>query len=264
MHTILLAELADDTRRATTGEKERALRARFHRRLASWSDKRRIVQTMLVVDDGGTPYATLEEQADALSRHWRRQLSESHPIDRRVAEEKLRHSVALRPGSLRPLDFDAFSALFDHLPHSAPGPYGLPYACWLAAGDRARRTLYAVYNAVAAGAEVPADFNESFMIFIPKSATRPGDLAYQAPPSGFRPLNLSNTAQKIVSNALNATLEEAALALVSPIQREFVKHRSLIDNLLDVEFVMESAAILGARRAGTVLFDIAAAFPSVE
>lgn len=75
---------------------------------------------------------------------------------------------------------------------------------------------------------------------------------------------MSNTAQKFISKALNASLEEAASALVCPVQRGFVKHRSLIDNDLDVEYVMEASVIVGARRTGTVLFDIAVAFPSVE
>lgn len=43
-----------------------------------------------------------------------------------------------------------------------------------------------------------------------------------------------------------------------------VRGRSLIDNIWDVAFVMEAALITGARSAGSVLFDTAAAVPSVE
>lgn len=34
MHTVLMADLSDDVRRALTDEKARSLRARFHRKLA--------------------------------------------------------------------------------------------------------------------------------------------------------------------------------------------------------------------------------------
>lgn len=43
-HTILMAELSDDVHRASTGETARALRARFHRKLASRSPRRRIIR----------------------------------------------------------------------------------------------------------------------------------------------------------------------------------------------------------------------------
>lgn len=214
---------------------------------------------MMVVDDDGSHYQTLEDQATALSRHWGTQFSESDRIDQRAAAEQLQHVGTLQADALRMLDYDAFARLCERLPHSAPGTDGLPYACLTAAGERARRTLFEVYGAIAAGMLVPSEFNESYMVFIPT-----GEMAYQAPPSRFRPLNLSNIAQNLVSKALNSTLEEAASILVSPIQRGFVRHRSLIDSILDVEFVMESAIVVGATRAGTVLFDIAAAFPSVE
>lgn len=188
MHTILFAELSDDVRRTTTDEKARALRARFHRLFAAWSSKRRVVQTLLVVDEDGNFYQTLEVQVSALSQYLGRQFSETCPIDHRAAEEKLQHIVVLQPESLRMLDFDTCSGLFDHLPHSAPGPDGLPYACWSTAGDRARRTLFSVYSAVAVGTSVPPDFDESYNIFILMACAQPGELAYQAPPCRFRPL----------------------------------------------------------------------------
>lgn len=40
-----------------------------------------------------------------------------------------------------------------------------------------------------------------------------------------------------------------------------MKNRSLIDNILYVEFVMESAVIVGARRAGTVCVRHIRSFP---
>lgn len=192
MRTILMAELSDDIRRATTDEKARALRARFHRKLASWSPKRRVIQTMLVVSEDGAPYPTGEEQASALSDHWSRQFSETRRIDRIAAEGKLRYWSTLQSEELRPLDYAGFSALFDHLPHAAPGPDGLPYTCWSAAGERVRRVLFDVYIAIAGGADVPSDFNESYMAFYPegdglaRGVCLPGPSIALPPPQPFQ------------------------------------------------------------------------------
>lgn len=134
---------------------------------------------------------------------------------------------------------------------------GLLHAC-------VRHALFDAYIAIANGSEVPADFNESYIVFIPKATALPGELAHQASTSRFRPINFPNGTQHIVSKALGATLEEAASLLVSPAQRGFVESRWLIDSSLDVAFVMEADVIIGASQAETVHFYIVAAFPSME
>lgn len=183
-----------------------------------------------------------------MSRQWGQQFSETRPIDPVAVEEKLLHCTTLHHDALRQLDFESLSAMLDHRTHSAPGPDGLPYACWSAAGERVRQVLFNVYDVeIANGAVVPAALSESNMVFIPKVVVLAGDMAYLAPPPRFRPPNLSHIAEKIVPKTLNATLEDAASILVPPVQRGFVKNRSLIGSILDDEFVMDSAVVIGAR-----------------
>lgn len=221
MHTILMAELSDDVHRARTDEKAPGLRARFHCRLASWSPKRRVIHTMLVTDEDGAPYPTADAQAAALSRHWGRQFSETRPIDRATDEEQLRQCSALRPDALQPPDFStSVSALFDHLTHSALGPDGLPCSCWSAARDRVRHVLFDVYTPIANCTDVPVEFNALYIVHIPTATTLPGELAYQALLSRYRPLNLSNSALKIVPKPLSSALQDAASAPVFLVQRE--------------------------------------------
>lgn len=96
----------------------------------------------------------------------------------------------------------------------------------------------------------------STMVFIPTATSMPRDLADQAPPSRHRPISSSSVTKQLVSNALHVSLEDSAVRFVFPIQRGFVKRRSLIGNILDVEYNMEAAWPIGARHAGAVLFDI--------
>lgn len=156
MHTILMSKLAADASHASSEDKARALRARFHRRLAAWSPRRRIAQSMIVLGADGAPLPTIDTQADALARHWGQQFSETRGVDMEAVRSKLQHCTMLPMGALRMLDFEAFDALFDHLPHSALGPDGLSCACWSVAGPRARRTLFEVYCVIVGGAPVLA------------------------------------------------------------------------------------------------------------
>lgn len=167
----------------------------------------------------------------------------------------------LQSEELRPLDYAGFSALFTTCRMQPRVRTASPTHA-----GRWQENVFDGYSLTSTllllgGGDVPSDFNESYMVFIPKATVLPREFAYQGPPSRYRPLNPSNTAQKIVSKALNATLETAAMTLVSPTQRGFIKNRSLLDNILDVEFVMESAVIVGARQAGTVLVRYCCSLP---
>ena len=62
--------------------------------------------------------------------------------------------------------------------------------------------LYRCYCHLLETGELPDDFNEAFMVFLPKVPPSPGDNLAQCKESETRPLSLSNTDSKILAKAL--------------------------------------------------------------
>lgn len=102
------------------------------------------------------------------------------------------------------------------------------------------------------------------MVFIPKGGSAASHSGYEAQPSQFRPLTLSNSCQKLVAKAFGASLERIAATLVHPAQRGFLHGRKMMANVLETQLALEEAAIFGLEPRALVLFDVASAFPSAE
>ncbi len=64
--------------------------------------------------------------------------------------------------------YDNFVMLIGRLRFSAPGPDGVPYACWQKAGGDAVRVLFAIYNDMLGGRLPPPSFLSSILVFIHK------------------------------------------------------------------------------------------------
>ena len=93
------------------------------------------------------------------------------------------------------------------------------------------------------------------MVFIPKGDDPNDDDIVARAACDLRPLNLSNTDNKIVSLALNGRLAALCQATVAEQQRGFVAGRHIEDNLFQLE---ASAIALGAtnsRTAAGIFFD---------
>ena len=108
------------------------------------------------------------------------------------------------------------------------------------------------------------DFNESLVFFLPKSSTvsaLDGSPAYEA--QNVRPLNVTNCDNRLIASAVRIALEPRIAPYITSSQRGFLKGRSMIANILDVDEAMAHAAIDGD--CGLAFsFDLAAAFPSLE
>ena len=81
-------------------------------------------------------------------------------------------------------------------------------------------------------------------------------------PSALRPLSVVNTDNRIIAGAARIRWEPILARWVSPSQRGFLPHRSMLHNVVDVEHDAMMASLSGPDPA-LILFDFAAAFPSI-
>eukprot|EP00959_Pyramimonas_sp_CCMP1952_P361336 7567419-Pyramimonas_sp.AAC.1 len=82
------------------------------------------------------------------------------------------------------------------------------------------------------------------MVFIPKkaSSTR-ADGAEIFSPNSMRPLNLTNTDNRILCNAVRLHVEPKVAPGVSQEQRGFIRGRSMLANVIDIEEEMITSSL---------------------
>ena len=82
-------------------------------------------------------------------------------------------------------------------------------------------------------------------------------------PDGVRPLNVTNTDNRLIASAVRLAIEPVLANLITLDQKGFIGGRSMLSNILDVEEALGLAAVA---RCGAlaVFYDFAAAFPSIE
>ena len=148
---------------------------------------------------------------------------------------------------------------------SSPGPDGIPYGAWKKILDLASSVLFEVALTMQdSSCPPPAEFNLSFLCCLPKKPTgiQDGIGAYYDA-TQTRPLSLVNTDNRLIADAYRSVLEPLADKVVSFAQQGFIRGRSMLRNIFDID--LESMiASLTHRRAALILFDFAAAFPSVS
>ena len=107
-------------------------------------------------------------------------------------------------------------------------------------------------------------FNSSTLLFLPKKAVDvldDGTEVYDA--ASVRPLNVTNTDNRLVANAVRFAIEPILADLISTDQRGFIGGRSMLANLVDVdEAMVEQAAT--SDTAVALFKDFRSAFPSIE
>ena len=82
-------------------------------------------------------------------------------------------------------------------------------------------------------------------------------------PSRTRPLSVVNTDNRLVANAYRFMLEPILNRWVSDMQRGFLTGRSMLANIVEVDYHAMKISLMHDRGA-LVLFDFEAAFPSVS
>ena len=106
------------------------------------------------------------------------------------------------------------------LPHSsAPGPDGLPYCAWNGHAIFVD-ALFAMYEHLLDGGEVPDGFNDSLMAMLAKGGEELDRVGVARAPDKLRPINLSNAAVKLVVHAGNADIVPSVVEVVHSSQSE--------------------------------------------
>ena len=122
-----------------------------------------------------------------------------------------------------------FLDLLQRLRDSAPGPDGLPYSIWKHTASTLAEFLWAALQALLAGAPPPPGFNSSILVFLAKGPDPTNSTTTTRTPSCTRPLNLSNSDQKILAKLLDSVLAPFAAQMVHPAQHGSLKGRSIVD-----------------------------------
>ena len=117
----------------------------------------------------------------------------------------------------------------------------IPYRAWKAIGDLGVDCLFeaAAFMQRADSLQfLPHDFNQAFLCCLPKKVSgvdaEHGDF-YDA--KNTRPLSLVNTDNRLIANAYRLVVEPIAGDWVSQMQRGFLMKRSLLANVIDIDFV---------------------------
>jgi len=162
--------------------------------------------------------------------------------------------------------------------NTMPGPDGIPALAYKALGDLAVDTLFDVYAVLSsedAEAELAAaysqlsteeahGFNHSLLCLLPKTPTgsdeQHGTFFH---PGDTRPLNISNVDNRLLASAARLAWEPILEKWASSFQKGFLKGRSMIHNIIDVDWHAMTVS-LKCPRGALLLFDFKAAFPSVS
>ena len=154
---------------------------------------------------------------------------------------------------------------------SAPGPDGIPYSAWQRLGETAVDILHAAglaletcdFHAKLMDMEpdhtvLQHSFNLGILACIPKGS---GDDPPDA--SATRPLSIVNTDNRILASSRRIRWEPILEEWVSGDQRGFLRGRSMISNVVEME--LEAMRLsLSQPAAALLLFDFRAAFPSMS
>ena len=106
------------------------------------------------------------------------------------------------------------------------------------------------------------DYNLATMVFLPKKPSgRTGEQEFYDP-AATRPLSIVNSDNRIAASAMRLAWEPVLEKVISPAQQGFLRGRSILKNVLDIDEELRHSALDG-EAAACILFDFKAAFPSV-
>ena len=157
-----------------------------------------------------------------------------------------------------------------HTGNSSPGPDGIPFSAWRACQYLAAPILFNALHQITTDGGLDIlerdyqDFNESILTFLPKKTDdydEMGTPIYAA--ANTRPLNITNTDNRILANAVRLKIEPLIAPEISEAQRGFISGRSMLANVVDIDSGMQHTSL--KYEHGLAMFpDFAAAFPSVD
>ena len=231
--------------------------------------------TFAVMDKHGCATTEPTVMASTLKAHWS-QVFAAKGTDADLRGRWLREATECTP----PEDGCHIPAVKPSLKHfkkallfsknSAPGPDGITFRAWRALGDFGVSILYDAFTALTADDALSTldrdwqDFNSSLLVFLPKKPsgeTEEGIMVYEA--ANTRPLNITNADNRLICSAVRLCIEPQLSPGAAREQRGFIKGRSMLANVIDIEAAMLRHAF-DSPAAAAVFFDFDAAFPSVS
>lgn len=242
-----------------------------------------------VVDDGGQHHVEPQAMAQALCKHWQHVFGPSACDTSRLHAWFSRLFPEVAPGVWDTGVLDGANPKW-HVTHkhvkkaiqlaknTMPGPDGVPALAYKALGDLAIDALFDVFEALSSedaeaelaaayahcSAEEAHSFNLSLLCLLPKTPTGFDDEHGTYFHAGdTRPLSISNVDSRLLASAARLAWEPILESWISQSQRGFLKGRSMIHNILDVDWHAMTVS-LKAPKDALLLFDFKAAFPSVS
>jgi hypothetical protein len=213
----------------------------------------------------GDPVTLPADIGDVLTAHWG-PIFAAKAVDIEAAGPFI-DQIQLVPDHFSwTITHDMVDAAISRTGSSAPGPDGISYGAWRAAPRCCRAPLYDIIDKLISSDSdynLPIDFNHSHMIFIPKGDEPNDQNVVERGAGDLRPLNLSNTDNKIIALALNGRLSALCQTTVSQQQRGFVAERHLEDNLFQLEASAIALSATNLRTSAAIFFDFTTAFPAL-
>jgi hypothetical protein len=204
--TAFYAKMKDrvDADHQGTASKKNVSKQRAITRLAKlWAPQdKRLVLAAVKVPSGSNSFAIErqpERRAAALASSWSPTFSVKE-----VDEDKARSFCArwCAPALwhlIRPVSRACMRWYIKSVKDAAPGPDGLPYSAWGAAGDAGVETLVGVNDFLASGYSMPIEFSDQLMLFAVKGEEAEDAHEVCRSPSDTRPLSLKNSDNKLVA-----------------------------------------------------------------
>ena len=220
-----------------------------------------------LLDDCGEFTTDPERMAQILTKHWGDVLSHK-PVDEDLLSSWLQDVTDKLPDPDEPV----WQLLRQHMDdaikfahETAPGPDGIPYRAFKRFPGSSDVLYEAAVEMLKGDGDRPgAAFNYAFLCCLPKKPVRTDPLLghlYDA--KHTRPLSLVNTDNRLIASAFRIALEPILNSWVSSMQRGFLKDRSMLANIVDVDFHSMRIS-MNHPHGALLLFDFEAAFPSLS
>ena len=246
--------------------------SRLNRLLGLWNPFKRRAATVAILRDDGHLASPEADAAKALADHWGKTFAIKQTDTSTAATFLHQFLVPLNIVNLSCPTVEDFGHFLRKVAHSAPGPDGIPYAAWAAAGPRGHSLLRKLFFHQAAGRDFEASFNASLGEFCGKGS-KDDDTAetMKGRPDETRPLSLKNADNKTIAAIVNRKIARPLAEWANHCQEGFVVGRQGVNNIVKID---AKARIADARAyydgngkvgrlPSLILFDILAAFPSV-
>jgi exonuclease III len=227
------------------------------KQLSRHNPKRRKLGIEAVRGHDGIPILEKDKAFKHLSEYWGQKFEEK-PINEIEARQFTKKFSRQFPRVPWKLTFVAFVNIVLACRKSAPGPDGVPYSAW-ASNVRAQVILYSAYIVWLSTGYVPIFFNVAYLWLLPKSD--PPDGVFN--PCDTRPLSGANGDAKIFAMAIASCINQVIADWAHEFQRGFIHGRCMIQNVLELETNALARAYVKSNSSALMLFDFAAAFPSV-